>query len=352
MISKELYKEISSQWKERVYQKYERLETRYPMFLKYINVFKDKHVLEIGANAGMAAMQIATVAKQYTGVELALGYYQQSLITKKYIKNPNVTFNNCSVKTYIKRMLAGRFNDKPNAAYLSYVLYHFEDREVEMFKEHILPLLDVIIVQSRFAKRNIKGRTKHNSYSFWHPDNVIKYLLDAGFQTTLVWHENKKFHFIIGTKDKPMALPKVDVPKDVADNIFTADKLPKVPITKTMKGLQDVNTGEGGVHPEGESASTERRSTPERIRRTVEGESFGDVEREITPEGQGGDVLPEERENGSEDILQPVVEESATPEVREADIPEVVKVVRPRSRAKARKNSVSENKPDVQGEEA
>jgi len=214
MISKELYKEIAAQWKQRIYQKYERLETRYPLLLKEIGVFKDKHVLEIGANAGMAAMEIAKVAKQYTGVEVAQGYYEQSLITKKYIDNKNVSFNKCSVKSYVKRMLSGTFKDKPNAAYLSYVLYHFEDKEVEMFKEHILPLLDVIIVQSRFSKRNIKGRRKHNSYGFWHPDKVKKYLESAEFETKLIWHKAKKFHLIIGTKPKYQS-KDIPTPKEV-----------------------------------------------------------------------------------------------------------------------------------------
>jgi hypothetical protein len=307
MISKELYKEISSQWKERIYQKYERLEARHPTFLKYLDVFKDKHVLEIGANAGMAAMQIATVAKQYTGVELASGYHAQSLITKKYIDNQNVTFNNCSVKSYIKRLLKGVYKDKPNAAYLSYVLYHFENKEVEMFKEHILPLLDVIIVQSRYAKRNIKGRTKHNDYGFWHHDNVAKYLQEAGFDTKIIWPESKKFHFIIGTK----------------------------------KGVKDVDsTGDSTVHTESESSSAGGRGTCEREERPVEGQPCSDTGREDDTEGQSGDVLAEERDDGGEDILQPVVEESTTPEVRKEDIPQVGKVSRRRGRPKARKDGV------------
>ena len=324
MISKELYKEISGKWNElrdadgdklRIYQKYERIETRYPIFLQHVDLFKGKHVLEIGANAGMAAMEIAKVAKQYTGVELASGYHQQSLVTRTYIENPNVCFNNCSVKSYIKRLLKGTIKDKPNACYMSYVLYHFENKEVEMFKEHILPLLDIIIVQSRFAKRNIKGRTKHNDYGFWHPDNVDKYLKEAGFSTRLIWHENKKFHFIIGTK----------------------------------KGLQDADTGNSGVHTESKSTRPSGWGSCERQGRATEGQPCGDIGREADTEGQGGDVLAEERNGGSKNILQPVVEESTTPEVCEADIPKVAKATQNRRVSRTRKNSICSDRPDVQG---
>jgi hypothetical protein len=332
MISKELYKEISSQWKERIYQKYERLETRYPDLLGVIKAFEGKHVLEIGANAGMAAMEIAKVARQYTGVELAEGYYRQSLITKKYIENPNVSFNNCSVKSYIKRLIRGDFKDKPNACYLSYVLYHFEDKEVEMFKEHILPLLDVIVVQSRFAKRNIKGRTKHNSYGFWHPDNVEKYLKEAGFNTRLIWHKDKKFHLFVGIKEQ-------------LEEMITREGT-------IIKVGKNVDTGESGVYTESESAGSGGRGSREREGRPVEGQSRGDTGREDDTEGQGGDVLAEERGVGSEGVLQPVVEESTTVEVREADIPQVEKTVRTRRGPKTRKNSIGERKPDLQGAEA
>lgn len=237
MISKELYKEISSQWEGRIYQKYTRISTRHPLFVKEIDVFKGKHVLEVGANAGLAAREIAKVAKQYTGVERATAYRQQSLVTQKYIENKNVEFLNCSIKSYIKRLQDGRIKDKPNACYLSYVLYHFEDKEVKMFKKHILPLLDVIVVQSRYAKRNTKGRRKHNSHGFWHPDNVKKYLESAGFTTRLVWHKEKKFHIIIGTNACPIVVDekKATKPapkesgKGVAKKRIAGTKAKKVP---------------------------------------------------------------------------------------------------------------------------
>jgi hypothetical protein len=210
MISKKLYDEISSQWGQysAIYQKYNRLETRYPKFLKEIAVFKDKHVLEIGANAGMAAWEIAKVASRYTGVERATGYWHQSQITKKYIENPNVEFLNCTVKSYIKRLLDGRIEHKPNACYMSYVFYHFENKEVELFCQHVLPMLDVAIIQSRYAKRNIKGRTKHNDYGLWHPDNVRKLLEKSGMNIDkLVWGPDKKFHLFVASRsaDKSVA---------------------------------------------------------------------------------------------------------------------------------------------------
>ena len=271
MISRELYEDISKQWGSHgvIYQKYNRLETRYPLLLKELGVFKGKHVLEVGANAGMAAYEITKFARQYTGVERATGYWRQSQITQKYIENKNVTFYNCSIKSYIKRLLRGDITDKPSACYLSYVLYHFENKEVEMFKEHILPLLDVIVLQSRFSKRNLKGRTKHNDYGFWHPDKVMKYLRSAGFTVEkLLWHEEKKFHLIVA-----------------------------------KKGCGDVNTGESGIHTEGQSAGAGRRSAPERVGRTAQGKPLSDAGRETTPKGPGGSLLAEGRDDGGESLL-------------------------------------------------
>jgi len=201
MISKEKYKEMSSRWKGKIYQNYGRAELRHPGLINVVDVFKGKHVLEVGPNAGMAAIEIAKVAKEYTGVEREETFWRQSLITKEYIDNPNVTFYNCTVKSYIKRLLDGRIKSAPNACYLSYVLYHFSDDEVEMFKEHILPNLDVIVAQTRARDRSRKGKKEHNSYSFWKQKSVKEYLQGAGFKTATIWGPKKTYHIVVGTKD-------------------------------------------------------------------------------------------------------------------------------------------------------
>jgi len=316
MLTKEEYKKLSADWAKHsvVYQKYERYTTRFPTLKKHLDVLAGKDVLEVGANAGLAAYEIVKTARSYVGVERATGYWQQSLETQKQMENKSVQFLNMSVKSFVKRHKAGVLTMPVNACYLSYVLYHFEDKEVEMFKDYVLPMLDVIVVQSRFAKRNIKGRTKHNRYGFWHPDNVEKYLKSAGFKTTLEWHKDKKFHFIIGVKD--------------------------------------ADTGKGDIHTQSESPSTGGRGTLQRERRPVEREPQRSAGREAAPEGPSGPVLEEERGNGGEGVLQPSVGESAKAEVREENIPKVGKAPRTRNSPKARKDSVGKNRSGVQGEKA
>jgi len=349
MLTKEEYKKLSADWAKHsvVYQKYERYTTRFPTLKKHLDVLAGKDVLEVGANAGLAAYEIVKTARSYVGVERATGYWQQSLETQKQMENKSVQFLNMSVKSFVKRHKAGVLTMPVNACYLSYVLYHFEDKEVEMFKDYVLPMLDVIVVQSRFAKRNIKGRTKHNRYGFWHPDNVEKYLKSAGFKTTLEWGPDKKFHFIIGTKEHLEGI--VNREGDILKVKPVINDKIRAQIKKEMK---DADTGEGGVHTESESPSAEGQSTREREGRPVEREPQRSAGREAAPEGPSGPVLEEERGNGGEGVLQPSVGESAKAEVREENIPKVVKAPRTWNSTKARKDSVGKNRSGVQGEKA
>lgn len=229
MLTKEQYKELSKNWSKHgtVYQKYDRYQVRFPMLLKHIDVFKDKDVLEVGSNAGLAAYHIAQVAKSYTGVEGEKGYWNQSLETQKQIESKNTDFKNMSIKTYIKRAARGDFEINVNAAYLSYVLYHFSDKEVSMFEKNILPKLDVIVVQSRYENRNKKGRTTHNSYKFWMPKSVEKYLIKNGFSTTVEYGPRNKFHFIIGKRDDSKYPLLLNSFLELSDAKLADKKMPK-----------------------------------------------------------------------------------------------------------------------------
>ena len=137
MLSKEEYKKIASNWKGTVYQLYDRYQVRFPTLLKHIDVFKGKNVLEVGSNAGLAGYHISQVADSYIGVEAEKEYWQQSLETKKLIENNNAEFLNMSIKSYMKRAARDGIEISANAIYLSYVLYHFSDKEVQMFEKQV-----------------------------------------------------------------------------------------------------------------------------------------------------------------------------------------------------------------------
>lgn len=318
LLKKEGYNQLASAWKKHgtIYQKFDRYNVRFPMLLKHIDIFEGKNVLEVGCNAGLAAYHIAQVAKSYVGVEEQEGYYLQACETKRSIENEEAVFLNMSIKTYMKRVGRQVIDGKVDAVYLSYVLYHFSDKEVKMFENVILPLIDTIVVQSRFAKRNTKGRRTHNSYGFWHPDNVEKFLDKNGFSTTKEWGPDKKFHFIIGRRAKDQS--KVEAVKEYDEMINKA---------LMEEGENDQDTGSSEVHREGEGTASKRRSTRSRTRRMAQGQSRRRTGRKADTERESEVVLAKKSEDGSERVLQPVMEESPEVEVREDDFPEVGEVV-------------------------
>lgn len=416
LLTKDQYRELSGNWAKygTIYQEYGRYQVRFPTLLKHINVFKGKNVLEVGCNAGLAAYHIAQVANCYTGVEQEKGYWQQALETKKHIPEleHEPTFLNMSIKSFMKRIKNGELKDETDAAYLSYVLYHFSDKEVRMFEKMILPKLDVIIVQSRFAERNKKGRKKHNSYAFWHPMNVEKYLNKNGFSTTVEWGPERKFHFIIGSKDisdekllkeednmihealiepkgeaatytkeieealiKNRAEPIVEkewygyVTDDNGDSYYCGkdgeiykrlygsrefipisieDKPTWIQFDKFDKEKIDGDKGDSGIHSESACTVPEGRSASGGSEQPDKGEPCDTVGREVDSEGKSETVLSEKPESGHSGVLQPVVEKSTEETVRDKDIQKVEKTPRTRRRSTTGKNSGSRSKPVVQ----
>jgi|GEM_PF-3305359 len=331
MLTKDQYKELTKNWGKHssTYQKFDRYKVRFPMLLKHIDVFKDKNVLEVGCNAGLAAYHIAQVAKNYTGVEAEIGYWNQALETQKQIESKNTAFLNMSIKTYMKRAERGDFKISVNAAYLSYVLYHFSDKEVQMFEKEILPKLDVVVVQSRYAKRNKKGRRTHNSYGFWHPKNVAKFLARNGFYVKLEWGPNEKFHFIIGEKrvesgkqmlvnqtkgaeEKPLIpQPVLEDAKNTIDNITMHTK---------EKEEADGDTRGGETDTEGKTKTTSRSGTSNRQRRSSKRMPRTSA-RERTPvEGKSEDLQKKKRKRRDPSLLQPGMEKSAKAPVRKKNV--------------------------------
>jgi hypothetical protein len=370
LLTKDQYRELSGNWAKHgtVYQKFDRYQVRFPTLLKHINVFKGKNVLEVGCNAGLAAYHIAQVANCYTGVEQEKGYWLQALQTKKHIPEleHEPTFLNMSIKSFMKRIKNGELKDETNAAYLSYVLYHFSNKEVRMFENVILPKLDVIIVQSRFAERNKKGRKKHNSYAFWHPMNVEKYLNKNGFSTTVEWGPERKFHFIIGSKDisdekllkeednmihEALMEPKGEVAtytKEIEDALIKNQQIKGIQLPEFDKEQTDGDKGDSGIHSESACAMPERRSASGGSEQPDKGEPCDTVGREVDSEGKSETVLSEKPESGHSGVLQPVMEESTEETVRNKDIQKVEKTPRTRRRSTTGKNSGSRSKSVVQ----
>jgi len=206
MISKELHNELIDKWAKvgrGVYQKISRRH-RLKYFMNHVDLFKGKDVVEYGCNAGLYGYEISQVANSYTGVDKGDYYILQSEITKKYMKNPNVTFYNESVKSFIKRDLRGEA-PKYNALFASFVLYHLSKKETDRIAETVLPKCDIVVIPTRTKKRT--PWKNYNPYKFNKPENVKKYLEKSGFKVEIVWPEGtaatqkkQKYCYVIGKR--------------------------------------------------------------------------------------------------------------------------------------------------------
>jgi hypothetical protein len=204
MITKEEYQEIASKWPVmkrdgRVlepYQHWQRLDFRLRYFCQYLDQFKDMDVAEVGCNAGMYGYEIAKVAKSYTGVDISERFIAEANVTKTFIEkfNVNVSFICRPVKGWLRDRQKARERGETvapvNALFASFALYHLSDMECRLLGEEILPGCQLVLIQTRTAKR--KKMSNHNSWEFWKPKQVAKYLRQYGFETEIIDGPPKK----------------------------------------------------------------------------------------------------------------------------------------------------------------
>ena len=210
MIDKATWNALVKEWEKvgKVYQIPRRVEYRLKFFcdhaLKYL---KSMNVVELGCNAGVYSIPISEVCHSYTGVEpgnliakpqFKTSYFAQAQMTEKHIGKHEVHFLNMTVEGYVKAtklcnkamIVSGLVGDYPYALVMSYCLYHFSNKEVELLASDILPTMSTVIIQTRNQKRP----KKHNSYKFWKSKNVVKFFMSQGFTSReIVWEKDRKF---------------------------------------------------------------------------------------------------------------------------------------------------------------
>jgi len=192
---------MASKWKGTVYQHWDRVRIRLPHLEKFFPLFNGLTVLEPGCNAGVYTWHIAQYAKACIGVEKQKDYFRQAMVTKEYCGD-NVQFLNMSVKSLIRRQERGDLELGYDALFLSYVLYHFDNAEIDLFRKHVLPKCKFVMIVSRNAPRNRKGRRDHNSEKLWDHKRVMRFFEKEGFETALYWHTAKppKYHLVTASR--------------------------------------------------------------------------------------------------------------------------------------------------------
>jgi SAM-dependent methyltransferase len=203
MIDKKLHKKLTKQWAKvgrGIYQRWGRMY-RVKFFLKFIELFRDKNVIELGCNAGIYGYEIAKVAKSYIGIDQGDYYIKQAKITQKEIKNPNVKFITKYVRSYIRdqQKKEASKRDKIDALFACFALYHFSEKEIVLIQDYLLPKCDAVIISTRTRKRTMWK--KNNQRKFYKPKKVVDYLKESGFRCAVYPSKDKKFAIITGVKD-------------------------------------------------------------------------------------------------------------------------------------------------------
>lgn len=220
MLTKQEYAKIAAKWPLKAYQRWDRLNVRLRFFEQFIPLFKGMDVLEFGCNAGMYGYEVSKVANSYMGVDPSDRYIPQAMVTKKFIKkfNPNVEFYHRRVKGFIrdqqKALERGETVPNFNAMFASFALYHFNDNEIRLIEQYVLPKCELVVIQNRTKKRTNRKKKKiwreHNTHKFYKNSNVVKYLERNGFECEVKWGLDKKFADIIGRKNVDKGRDKDD----------------------------------------------------------------------------------------------------------------------------------------------
>lgn len=218
MIEKAMHARLEAKWAKihAPYQRWNRLKTRMPLFLKYVDSFNDKDVLELGCNAGIYGYEIAKRAKTYIGVDQGDCYIKQAQITKKDLDMKNATFVAKRVKSFIRdRQKSKDAIPNINALFATFVLYHLSDKETDLIGSEIFPNCDTVLIMTRTSKRS--PWKKYNSRKLQKIENVEKYLKEYGFSVKSEMHPSGKFGITKGVKN-------VDDKREREGNTKGADK--------------------------------------------------------------------------------------------------------------------------------
>lgn len=242
MIDMDKWEELMIEWARVVdgpidkiiYQIPRRVKDRLEHFNEHcLPHLKDKKVVELGCNAGWFGYQIDKVSKSYLGVEPGqliakkksrTDYYKQAQITQKHMSK-SAKFLNATVSDF-----ASVETNDFNAIVMCFVLYHLTNTEVDLLIKKILPKCDTVVIQNRSQKRP----TAHNEYKFWKANNVMKLLVQSGFNCEIIWGPGDKYSEIIGKK--PAKMPKPVITTNVKETVA----IPQETVESGNKVIEDL----------------------------------------------------------------------------------------------------------------
>jgi len=189
MITKAKHHEISKKWRGKIYEHWKRTEPRLRLFNTVVGLLKDKDILEIGSNAGIYGYEISKHSKSYVGIEESRHYYKQALRTKRFIDGDSEFIN-------IKAIKFLKTNSRTFNAFVSFfVLYHLNNKEIDLLRKNIWSKCDVIINMVRIQNKPLKK----NGYYLCKYNNIIKMLNAIGFVSEV--YKNNNLYLVVSKNE-------------------------------------------------------------------------------------------------------------------------------------------------------
>ena len=257
------YPKLFKMWKGEIYQNLGNIKRKMRILKKYLKRFKGKKVLEIGCNAGIQVCDIEPQVLKYIGIEPHKNFYEQALITKKYADLKKAEFHNMYTRELVKK----EFDF--DMLFMSFSIYHLENDEIDILRERVLPKCNYVFILNRDEGR----KNPDNNYQFEKPENMKRFLKDAGFsvKTKLMisggWADD--IWLIIGERNDK--LQNQGEPKE--------DK----------QETPDSSSGRGAFSNQG---------------RVADNDKSGTVEQQGVAGGENSDIQAVEPEQGDQDILR------------------------------------------------
>ena len=168
----------------RVYQTWKQEKYRIKHFQKYTApLFTGMRVLDIGCNAGLQALALDGIVDKYYGLEPDPSFAAQFNETKRLIKGHAKCIQDTNVSI--------------NAVLASYVLYHLSDDQLRDLAANVLPQCKLVVIYTNTKTRKVRK----NSYDLFNPDNVVAYLISAGFKDiNCQYIRDKSIHISVTTQ--------------------------------------------------------------------------------------------------------------------------------------------------------
>ena len=191
MISREAHDILMELWVGRKYATPDRITKRLTHLEGLLPLLEDRSVLELGANAGLHAVEIMKHASSYVGVEPSPVYQKQWHTTCAHFCPHRIMV----ILDAVEDVPLPFCNDGSGALVACVMLYLLSPKELVHIEKRILPECSLVIIQERVAGRGKKGNTTNGLHT---PEAITKWLTAQGFACYEYWHRKGKFFEIVG----------------------------------------------------------------------------------------------------------------------------------------------------------